>query len=83
MNIDFIDGGSLSKEESEYLWSRGVSLDDWDYMLIMDYVEEYFEASNSPKSYVLAGLLHGCFENIWYRVNFRGSEKIIGVAYHS
>lgn len=81
MNIEFLQ--KLSKAETDYLWSKGVDLDDWDYLLIMEYAEDYFNADNTPKSYVLGQLLTGCYRNVWYRVNFRGSEKILGVAYHS
>jgi hypothetical protein len=82
MKIEFVEE-LTDEKECEYLWGAGVNLDDWDYMLIMEYDPEKFAADNKPKSCTMERLLTGCCENKWYRLNFRGSERIIGIAYHA
>ena len=82
MKIEYIEEIKDEKER-EYLWNEGVCLDDWDYMLVFEYNKKTFKSDNSPVQYNIERLLNGCCSNTWYRLNFRGSEKIIGVAYHS
>jgi hypothetical protein len=36
-----------------------------------------------PKNWQMGRLLTGCCDNVWYKVEFRGEEMAIGVAYHA
>jgi len=80
MIIEFIE--TFTREDSDYLWGSGIDLDDYDYALIMEYDPKKFRPDNSPISDYLTRMLMGCCENKWYRLKFKGSEKIIGIAYH-
>jgi len=85
-----IDGyDHITDKEVEYLWSQGVCLDDWDYMLLLpaNCVRKSNDASGDsdyvPTGYTIERLLTGCCSNTWYVVNFRGKRQAIGVAYHA
>lgn len=84
IKIDYItDLKDFTKEEHDYLQDNGIILDDWDYILMMDYDRKIFQADNRPRDVQLERLLTGCCANNWYRIEFRGGQKIIGIAYHS
>jgi hypothetical protein len=36
-----------------------------------------------PKDWQMERLLNGCCDNVWYKVEFRGTKMAIGVAYHA
>lgn len=102
----YTDRDSFTKEEIEYFWKSGISLDDWDYMIFFppEILEEYEEEEEDysyelkvweykrrkitvkkyrPKDYAIERLLRGCYDNKWYKINFRGAEIAIGIAYHA
>lgn len=85
MLIEFVteitDDG-VDKRDALYFEGKGILLEDWDYMLIMDYDPELFNADNSPKDERLDQLLRGGYDNTWNRIFYRGKEVIIGVSYH-
>lgn len=87
MQIEYIDRVSITKDESEQLRRAGVSLDDWDYMLIipadeLSYYEACGETVYEPKGFYIEQMLRGCANNIWHKVQFRGEIRGVGVAYH-
>ena len=86
--ITVIQHGDLTQEEMDYFWDKGICLDDYDYMLvcppnIIKKVVDQEEPCYEPISYTFERLLTGCFENKWYRVNFRGKKVALGIAYHA
>lgn len=93
--ITLIDGyKNITDEEVKSLWNQGVCMDDWDYILVcpVDALEAYehvdeFEGGTltkyRPKGSNLDRLLTGACDNYWYKINFRGQEVALGVAYHA
>ena len=75
------DNESFCKElkmKEQDVWDN-VSLDDWDYALIVDgkvEKDEYGEVD-----WELQKLLQGCYDNIWHYI--KEIDKTIGLAYHS
>ena len=72
---------TLSQEVIDDLWTAGVDMDDWDYVVIGHPC--ILDASDEPIQYHRARLLTGVCENRWYRVTLRGREMAVGVAYHA
>jgi hypothetical protein len=85
MKVEMLTRYDLTNEEVEYLWNHHVSLDDWDYMLIVDSSELLSEGRFDVSfAYPLERLLTGCCDNIWYvPIRFRNQICAIGVAYHA
>ena len=92
--IILIDANGLTRAEIEALWDQDVCMDDWDYMLVIDVgVTEFSECPDDadevprtkyePVSYTLGRLMVGCCDNRWYKAQFRGADRMIGVAYHA
>lgn len=63
-------------EVEEEDWSY--EMKEWEYKRPMIKVKQY-----RPKDYNIDRLLTGCCNNKWYKINFRGAEIAIGIAYHS
>jgi hypothetical protein len=80
----------FSKEESDYLWSVGVCLDDWNFAIIgepeiLEERERWETKKPEPKpvDYVLEGILElGGYDYKCYLVDFRGKKCAICVQYH-
>lgn len=80
--------------EAEVLENQGVSLDDWDYMILCSpsLIEVYeecdeYEGGVITKYRPVAGtvldrLLTGSYDNYWYKATTRGKCYAIGIAYH-
>ena len=89
---------NMSWAEIEEFWELGINMDDWDYLLICpadavreeecdvydEYVGETFgHIRYIPCNWYLERMMNGSCDNIWYKVNYRGEEVAIGVAYHA
>jgi hypothetical protein len=66
------------KMKEDDVW-KYMSLDDWDYALIVD--GEVEENEYGEVDWELSKLLQGCCSNEWYYVG--EINKTVGMAYHS
>jgi hypothetical protein len=80
----------FSKEESDYLWSVGVCLDDWNFAIVgePDILEEQEhwktkEKELKPTDYNIERILEsGAYDYKCYLIDFRGKKCSICVQYH-
>ncbi len=85
INVIFLEPNEISNEEREDLWNQDVNMDDIDYMLIVDKIDE-FEINGKSiilQNWTFNQMLTGVCNNEWYKVNFRGETVIMGVAYQA
>lgn len=87
MILEMLTRLELTKDEIQSLWDQQVSMDDWDYLLVVNPKDVFSEESGEfhvHYAYPLERLLDGCCSNEWYGlINFRNKECFIGVAYHA
>jgi hypothetical protein len=94
VNLNFLLPKDITKEERDALWDAGVDMDDWDYMLIIPDKEiTTTKWTNHPDTPPNHGPLNYWLEHYlldaswrrkteWYRVEFRGEQVGMGIAYH-
>lgn len=77
---------SLPDEWSECLIKQNVSLDDYDYAIVMPSTSlvSYVDSDVYAKDELVGWpLLFGCCENKWHRVVIEGKTVALGMAYHA
>lgn len=104
MNVDRLRNSSrltillpddLNYEDCDWFWRHGVSMDDWDYMLIAP-VDTIEEATRKPRcridspetywrqiDYTCERLIGYSMESRWHRVEFDEGPRAVGVVYHA
>lgn len=88
MIIEYLEHTDINQEEMEQFWRDGISLEDWDYMLLIP-VEELVDVSGDGEDirwcpdFRIENMLRGPALNIWYKVEFRGKLQGVGVAFHA
>jgi hypothetical protein len=88
MKIELVT--EFTKEETDYLWSVGVDLDDWNFAIIgePDILEErpHWETGKPelrPTEFALERILEsGGYDYTCYSVDFREKRCAICVQYH-
>jgi len=88
MKIELIT--EFTEEETSYLWSVGVDLDDWNFAIIGEpeileerLNEETGKMELKPVDYVLERILEvGSYDYKFYSVYFRGKKCAICVQYY-
>jgi len=87
----------LTDEDVAAFWEQGVSMDDWDVMVLIEGPDDVLDAwddrsddpsevdtiSYTPKLYVIERMVDGRYETRWHKAEFRGRRYAVGVAYHS
>ena len=83
--IRYIPVGGLERRDIEALRTQGVTMDNWDYLLVVsgDDVAETPFGDIQPHDWHISRLLHGIAHNKWYRAHFHGKVVGIGVSYHA
>jgi len=87
MNIIYFDPydyNELTEEEQQYFWDNGISLDDWNYMMLFppEILKEdggIFYCDNHHFERMIEST-YGEVE--WYKIEFRGKEYALGISYH-
>lgn len=85
---------NVTTEEVKDLWDKGVDLDDWDYIIVLppetlkessiiNFYTKEKETMFEQKIDRLDRLLTGSCADTWYKVEFRGELRALGVAYHA
>lgn len=93
MNVIYISpyDDDFTKEEQKVFWDSGISLDDWNCILLfpVEILQEknYEDGDNDSKYYVddydINRMIESCDgEYCWYKVMFRGKEYAAGIKYH-
>ena len=87
-----LDYEELSKEDQVSFEQQGISMDDWNFIVlapvesIVFYAEK--DSEGQPRGWVqqnwhLESIVeHGSYEGKWTKGTFRGKEYAIGVQYH-
>jgi len=92
MLIEFLTPNDLTEKERQGFWDQDISMDDWNYMLIVPpnalHQVEYDEQEKAdrywePKKFYLDNMLDYTLESKWFNnILFRGKMVGVGIVYH-
>ena len=87
IEIKMLFDSDFTEKDRDNLRNQGVSLNDWDYMVIVEddlgILFHIYEGEWQPSINGLGSILNGVCENRWYKIKIGRKIVMVGVAYHA